>query len=237
MQRSLEGYYDGANITLLNSELNSHFLELLQQSWSEFNNEDDSAIYRNFELYKEFIYSVNKKIFEIMYYMYYRSNSMQSLLNENVPEREYALVGIFSSNIVKAVTKRMLEYIYPSDIDIDIPFSLEYVDPHWYKSYEGVTWASDIYSSEELTLESIDLTDSINFQYNWDFATNEDGNDWMNNLVTFIDDTIYSINYALYDALSSTISHPWEINENNNGGSWYVTYYHNDVNEQTNETK
>tara|TARA_Y100000593_G_scaffold75148_1_gene138584 strand:- start:7254 stop:11348 length:4095 start_codon:yes stop_codon:yes gene_type:complete len=232
LQRSLEGYYDGGNITLLNSELNSNFLELLQQSWSEFNNEDDSAIYRNFELYKEFIYSVNKKIFEIMYYMYYRSNSMQSLLNENVPEREYALVGIFSSNIVKAVTKRMLEYIYQTDIDIDIPFSLEYVNPNWYMSQSGAWWAADVYSSEELTLESIDLTDSINFQYNWDFETNEDGNDWMNNLVTFIDDTIYSINYALYDALSSEISHAWQINENNNGGFWYVTYYHNDVNEQ-----
>ena len=228
----LEPYIDGGNFALFN-ESYSEFLEYLQSSWSGRNDLDDSSIFRNFEIYKNFIYGVNKKIYDIMMNMYYRSNSMEDLLNQNQQEREQAFSGIFSSNIIKAVSKRMLEYLYQTDIDIDTTFSLEYIDPHWYRSYSGEWWAADIYTSEELTLESIDLTDSVNFQYNWDFAENEHANDWINNLSTFIDDTIFSINYALYDALSNTISHRWEVVQNGSQGETYIiSHEQNTVNQQ-----
>ena len=187
------------------------FPEILQEEWNNMIDLDDSPVHRNFNLFKSSVMVVISKIIRMYASMYWsswgwhHSNTAHNvLLNTN-------LSVFLNENMIRSVSKRMLEYIYFTDLDeVEHNWTFTFLNANWYSAIGG-------WDSADITEDSIDLTNEINtaFNYQWhDFTTssnpaNVTTQEWIDNFGIYIDDTVFQINKNLYEHTSSLICVPY----------------------------
>ena len=181
----------------------------LENSWfSNYTSDvDDSVVFTSYFLFQNFIYPIHKKV-KSMFNHLYSLQGIREILQQNNDINEIAWDGLYSESFLKSIFKRLYEYIYQTDIDMDYDFNISYVNPNWNLTVEGWNQVQHQWDSE-VTIDNIDLNQHINFSYSWDSFDIENTQDYINNLPLYLNQTIAEINTAIYDNLRNVISYPY----------------------------
>ena len=179
----------------------SMFQEAVQIDLVNYMDLDDSAVYRDVAFFNMIILKTIRKICDMWDKLYnthggcldneYTSQFPLDMVEMN----HWAFDSIFESEAIKAILKRVLEYVYQQNIDVDFQYNWNYLNPNF--NWEG---SADGYSTNYED-GNINLTDSVNFQYNWDSFNIVTPYDWIGNMDAFLDDTIYTINVSILENL------------------------------------
>ena len=207
-------FWEGGQDNFDEAYLDILFPNVLQEEWNNFNDLDDSPVYRDFNLFKNSVVTVISKIIRMYIFMYYhgfygwhRNPAMLNILNTQ------ANLGVFlNENMIRSVSLRMLEYIYFTEEPRDeqaYNWTFSFLNPNWSFGF------ANFWLTNGITEDSIDLTEEIDFDYTWHsfFETSNPANveteEWVSNFGLYIDDTVYNICSKLYENTSNIICVPY----------------------------
>tara|TARA_R100001594_G_scaffold22911_2_gene44511 strand:+ start:3300 stop:7301 length:4002 start_codon:yes stop_codon:yes gene_type:complete len=178
----------------------------LSYFWNGYTNFDDSALWKSYNLFSEYIW----KMYNLPLRLFYSwdalfdgneswdFNDWGSFGDDtyNTTNRNFAT--LFNESWAKAFAKDIYEYLYQTNIEYEYNYEINY---HWLSE-----------SVSQITV--VNMTDKINNlrQYRWNsFDEINTFDDWVNNFYVYMDDLSQAIHQALIEDVASIHNSQYHI--------------------------